>query len=148
MDCSFNICCRFGAFWPLTLTLTTLKVRIWIWNHARSILHSKILICAENYKFRVKNWCFIDNSCNVCCCSGDFWPWTLTLTTLNVRISIWNHARSILCSKILGYTEHYEFTVKTVCFIDHPCNSCCCFGAFLTLNLDHPKCQNIDLKPF
>ena len=85
----------------------------------------------RKYKFRVKNWCFIDNSCNVCCCSGDdFWPWTLTLTTLNVKISIWNHARSILCSKILGYPENYEFSVKTVCFIDHPCNVCCCFGAF------------------
>ena len=91
--------------------------------------------CAQKYldtqKIMNLQWklCFIDHPCNVCCCFGAFWPWTLTLTTLNVKISIWNHARSILRSKIHIYAENFDFTMKNVGFINHFLN---CYASNLT----------------
>ena len=104
-------------------------------------------------KIMTLQWKFIAKSYHIYCSFGAFRPWTLT--NLNVTFWIWNHATSLLRSKILIFAENCGFTMKNIGYINYPLNMFCSFVLLYTFSYMLSKnwrgwatfCPNPNVEP-
>ena len=102
------------------IDLDPIDVKILTWEHARSILHSKIHKDTKNQVCAAKTVDFkgvkVQKSVTTHFTSVRFLTLNLDLDPVNVKIRTWDHARLILHSKIHKDTKNQVCARKTVDF--------------------------------